>query len=154
MSLISLLVACNRNPSIPDEHPENIGRSEIPKDSSWVEICEVLDEFLAEGIMKFQINDLYYEYRCAHCIGFGFQGEDPIAISPSNLKPFYEWCDRNKGKYPQIFFGDKVRYPEVEQIFRVLNERGFTFYLHRSIGDNLEIKADLYDGRFENEKDN
>lgn len=152
LAALVFLTSCGEKSPASEPHAEEIGYAEISEHSSWVEICAVLDEFLAEGIMKIQVNELYYEYHCAHCIGIGFQGEDPILIDPSNPGPFYEWCSRNKGKYPQLFFGDQVKYPQVEQIFRILNERGFIFYLYRSSGSHSEIRADLYDGRYKTEK--
>lgn len=151
IAIIALLMIDHHKPFPPINDPY-IVHVEIDEDAAWVEIGKILDKFLAEGIVKIHINDLFYEYRCAHCIGMGYQGTDPITINPSNLKPFYEWCNKNRGKYPELFFGDKVEYPAVEKIFSILNERGFTFYLKRSSGDNAEIKADLYDGRYECEK--
>lgn len=124
-----------------------IPRIGIDEQATWKQIEKHFEKFLAEGSMEFYVGDLYYKYECAHCLGIGNQGSDPIEFDPQNLKPFEVWCKRNKGKYPILHIGDRVTYPELKRLFKMLNDRGFTFYMNRDVGDHAEIKVDLLDGR-------
>jgi hypothetical protein len=112
---------------------------------TWRAVSELIRTFLEVGYLSIQINDFEYQYYCTHCEGIEYQGSGPLILDSKNIDPIHDWCERNKGKFAEISFGDSIAFQVVEEVVKILNSNEFKFSFETA-QDSEGIKIDLLDG--------
>ena len=116
-------------------------------DVDWKDISTLMIKFFELGYVNIQINEIKYEYIPPSSEYVPKKQEHDII---SFLKGDYDynlveqWCLRNKGKFAEITFGNRIKYSTILEITNLFHKHQIKFYLQINLPDGIDIDIDLY----------
>ena len=125
-------------------------------DLEYEYVDKLITPFLEYGVINVKINNFHFKNYyaiCSHCREcLHNENKDSLYLKRNesaeryNIELIQKWCNKNRGKYADLWLGPKVKFHALEDISHILDSYEISFVTKLKHGDenNSDIEICLY----------